>query len=312
MFEEINQELDSLHQGFMRYQKTGSMLNDLTEQFDARKKAEAALEKTFEKEDLDLEKISKTSVTSLFYTLLGSREQQVEKERQEALAAKLKLDQCRYELQDIQARIEKLNREHAEYSGCEQQYNELLRKKHDMLLEQHGKSTEEIIGLENQLLSCKSKRKEIDEAISAGNNVIRCTGRVSDSLNSAQNWGTWDLLGGGLISDLAKHSHIDDARAEASNVSVMLSRFQSELADVKIISDIHIDIGGFTKFADFFFDGLIADWVVQSRIHDSQASVAQVEREVHNVLYQLTELKKQNDKTEGSLSAQLTELIAKS
>ena len=40
---------------------------------------------------------------------------------------------------------------------------------------------------------------------------------VLSSLESAEGWGTWDLLGGGLISDLAKHSHIDDAKVEAEN-----------------------------------------------------------------------------------------------
>ncbi|NLL62799.1 MAG: hypothetical protein GX241_00935, partial [Ruminococcaceae bacterium] len=40
----------------------------------------------------------------------------------------------------------------------------------------------------------------------------------------------------------------------------------------------------FVKFADFFFDGLISDWIVQSRIHDSQESVNNVRRDVNNVL----------------------------
>lgn len=312
MFEEMNKELERLHQGFMRFQKTEAMLDNLTTQLNAQKIIAVSRQKALEKEDLDLEKIGKTSITSLFYTLLGSREQQIEKERQEALAAKLKLDQCLYEIQNIQASINQLERERAEYSGCEKQYNELLRKKHDMLLEQHGQNAEKVIELENEILTCRSRQKEIDEAVSAGNDVTRCIVRVSENLNSAENWGTWDLLGGGLISDLAKHSRIDDARTAASQVSVLLSRFRSELADVKITSDIHIEIDGFTKFADFFFDGLIADWVVQSKIHDSQASVAQVEREVHSVLSKLSELKRQNDEDEKRLDAQLTELITTS
>ncbi len=180
------------------------------------------------------------------------------------------------------------------------------------MLEQHGAYAEKIIELENGILSCKGKRKEIDEAIAAGNNVVRSINRVSESLHSAENWGTWDLLGGGLISDMAKHSRIDDARAEAGQVSVLLNRFRTELADVKVTSNIHIEIDGFTKFADFFFDGLIADWVVQSKIHDSQASVAKVEREVHNVMAKLSELKSQNDTEAKKLNSQLTELITES
>mgnify|MGYP001559106142 CR=1 FL=1 len=32
--------------------------------------------------------------------------------------------------------------------------------------------------------------------------------------------------------------------------------------------NIDINIGSFETFADYFFDGLISDWVVQSGIHE--------------------------------------------
>ncbi|HKU52881.1 MAG TPA: hypothetical protein VJQ25_10470, partial [Nitrospira sp.] len=32
---------------------------------------------------------------------------------------------------------------------------------------------------------------------------------------------------------------------------------------------LEINIGEFESFADYFFDGLIMDWIVQSRIEDS-------------------------------------------
>ena len=311
IFEQMNSELEKLRQDIGRLRKLDTMLSDLNRQLSDHKQLAVSLKKTLEKENLDVEKISKTSITSLFHTILGNREQQMEKEYQEALAAKLKLDQCQYEVQGIQSRISQLNQERMEYSDCEQRYSTLLQKKHDMLLLQHGKRAEEIVTLERNILSCHSNRKEIDEAECAGNDVLRGIQRITDSLNKAENWGTWDLLGGGLISDLQKHSHIDNAQAEAANVGILLSRFHSELADVKITSNLNIEIDGFSKFADFFFDGLIADWVVQSKIHDSQASVEQLERQVHSVLSRLAEIKRQNSETEKKLHSQLTEVIAK-
>jgi hypothetical protein len=44
-----------------------------------------------EKERVDVEKLERTSLTTLFYSVLGSREQQLEKERQELLSAQLVL-----------------------------------------------------------------------------------------------------------------------------------------------------------------------------------------------------------------------------
>jgi len=311
VFEDINLELEKLLQDISRCHKTEAMLDDLTGQLNARENLAASLAKTLEKENLDYEKISKTSITSLFYTMLGSREQQVEKERQEALAAKLKLDQCQNEIENIQSRIAKLNLEHGGYSGCEQKYKALLRKKYEMLLARDEQSAEKILELESRISSCHAVSKEIDEAIWAGNDVMRCISRVSDSLDSAEGWGTWDLLGGGLLSDLQKHSHIDDAREAAADVSTLLSRFRSELADVKITSNISIEIDGFTKFADFFFDGLISDWVVQSKIHKSQDSVEQVKYQVSTVLRKLTELKHENEESVANFNSQLADIIVK-
>lgn len=45
-----------------------------------------------------------------------------------------------------------------------------------------------------------------------------------------------------------------------------LKRFQKELMDVENVEEFHIETGDFLSFADYFFDGIIADWLMQSRI----------------------------------------------
>ena len=37
--------------------------------------------------------------------------------------------------------------------------------------------------------------------------------------------------------------------------------------------EIHIRVDGFLTFADFFFDGLIADWLVQSRLKETREEI---------------------------------------
>jgi hypothetical protein len=77
------------------------------------------------------------------------------------------------------------------------------------------------------------------------------------------------MLGGGLISTAIKHSRIDDARMGVNDVQTKMSQFKRELADVRKNAELQIEIGGLETFADFFFDNLIVDWVVQSKIVDS-------------------------------------------
>lgn len=152
--------------------------------------------------------------------------------------------------------------------------------------------------------------KEIREAISAGSNVTNHLNKTLDSLNSAEGWGTWDLLGGGLISDMIKHGHIDDAKSGAERTQKELLRFKTELADIKISSNINIETDGFAKFADFFFDGLIADWCMQSRINDSQDSVISVKNQVQMVMNKLSSMENELKYHIQKLENKMNELIA--
>ena len=50
------------------------------------------------------------------------------------------------------------------------------------------------------------------------------------------------------------------------------------------VDAIRIDIGGFLTFADFFFDGIIADWLVQSKIQEARRQVADAINQVEWIL----------------------------
>jgi hypothetical protein len=180
-----------------------------------------------------------------------------------------------------------------QYRDSEQEFHRLYEQKRSLLMQSNEQTAQLLMDLNKQLLSCKNNLKEIDEAVAVGKSVMISLDKALDSLNSAEGWGTWDMLGGGLITDLAKHSHIDDAKSEVSNAQNLLRRFKSELADVKISEEITIETDGFAKFADFFFDGLIADWVMQSKIQNSYESVKQVKTKVNSVLSKLSSLQNQ-------------------
>ncbi len=312
MFEQINKELEELQQGIYRYRRLGDMLQSLQGQLDSQKSRQYDLEQVLNKEKQDVEKFSKMGLSTLFHTLLGSREKQIEKERQEVLAAQLKYDDITKQIADTQAQITELKIERSAFRRCEEKYNELFQKKYELVKQPWNENAEKITELEHKIALYKANLKEIDEALTAGNRVIHSLDRVAESLGSAESWGKWDMWGGGgLITDMVKHSHIDDARDAASDVQMLLNRFRTELADVKISSRISIDVDGFVKFADFFFDGLIADWVVQSRIHDSQESVDSVMSQVNGVIRKLSQMQRDDKRELENLEYELSTLIAK-
>ena len=52
-----------------------------------------------------------------------------------------------------------------------------------------------------------------------------------------------------------------------------LKIFQRELSDLCLSVDLRMEVGGFLSFADFFFDGLVADYLVQSKIASAREQV---------------------------------------
>lgn len=48
-----------------------------------------------------------------------------------------------------------------------------------------------------------------------------------------------------------------------------------------------MEVGSFLSFADFFFDGFVADYLVQSKISDAKGQVSDAIRRVEQILRDL-------------------------
>lgn len=125
---------------------------------------------------------------------------------------------------------------------------------------------------------------EIREAVMAGQIALASLEEAGRYLSSARNWGIWDMIGGGFFSTMMKHSKINEAAACMERAREDLRKFKRELSDVSIGENIGIEIGSFLSFADYFFDGLIADWMVQSKIQDASAQVEDACYQVKHIL----------------------------
>lgn len=113
----------------------------------------------------------------------------------------------------------------------------------------------------------------INEAIAASNRAMMNLERAQDQLERAGRWGMLDLLGGSLISSLCKHSRINDAQSAMEDAKRSLKSLKHAITEIEVPEGVEIEIGSFLTFADFFFDGLIADWMVQSRINEAKQQV---------------------------------------
>ena len=129
-----------------------------------------------------------------------------------------------------------------------------------------------------------NEKKEIREAIVAGERALNSLYEAQDKLNSARGWGMFDLFGGGLLADMMKHGKMNDASRFMEDAKCHLKAFQKELKDVNLSLDLRMEISSFLSFADFFFDGLVADYLVQSKIMAAKEQVEDAIVMVTNVL----------------------------
>ena len=119
-------------------------------------------------------------------------------------------------------------------------------------------------------MSNEIMRREMKEALDAGERALSSLRNAQEKLNSAGNWGLFDMFGGGLFSTIMKRSKMDDAQQLMEAAKTDLKRFQRELKDVNIPLDLRMEVGSFLSFADFFFDGFVADYLVQSKISEAK------------------------------------------
>ena len=137
-----------------------------------------------------------------------------------------------------------------------------------------------------------NEQREIGEAIQAADQAIACLSAAQDCLRSAGNWGIADLLGGGMLSTFMKHSKMNRAEQELASARAALRRFAKELSDVDRALEINLRVDDFLSFADYFFDGAIADWLMQKRISDAKNQVAEAMSRVGQIRAQLQSLRR--------------------
>ena len=282
-----DEELRALRAQMERKRQLDAMLKDLRGQQQELTARVSELEKVKLEEQADVDRLEGHSLAAFFYGVIGKMDEKLTQERQEAYAARVKYDAAVRELSAVEEDLERKETEYRRLEGCEGRYAQVLREKREVLKAAGGETAEAILELEERLADLRSQKKELGEAVSAGRTALATADQILNSLDSAHGWATWDLLGGGLVADLAKHSHLDSAQAAVEQLQVELRRFKTELADVTIDADLQVSIDGFLRFADYFFDGLFVDWAVMDRINQSQAAVEETRGRITAVLDRL-------------------------
>lgn len=305
----FDEKLRELQAQVARQEKLRAVVEDLLDRVERLEQEEGKLSAIRAQEQADVERLEGRTLAAFFFGLTGSKEERLEQERQEARAAAVKHDAVVLQLQDARNELRARQDELFRLNGCGQRYQDALREKAEAIKRTDPVCGEQILRLEEEIGRLDRHREELAEAVAAGETALDQVDRVMKHLNDAEGWGTWDMFGGGVIADIAKHSKLGQAQSEVERLQICLNHFRSELVDVTIRADMQVQIDGFLQFADWFFDGLFADWAAMNRIHQAQEQVRSTRAQIEYVLDRLDRMGRETTQTRAKCKEKLDVLI---
>lgn len=308
---DYQKELDALREQIAQRREDMRLLEQLCRQEKQCEQEVASRMTQWSKEERDVEKLEKFTLSAVWAALRGNKDEELDREKAEAYAARLRLqeaerqrDEIRYEIRMRQDRIKASE-------TCEQRYETVLREKAEDVRKTNPILAEKLSELEQRELGLTSRRKELQEALAAGRQTLDHVRSVIVDLDDAEGWSTWDILGGGLIADAMKYSSMDEAQKKIEWVQSDLRRYEAELADVAQTAVFDLQPDGFLQFADFFWDNIFADFAVRDHIYQSQDRMQGLKHQVERIQ---TGLEQELDEAERGLKAlqdEKNELIRK-
>lgn len=132
--------------------------------------------------------------------------------------------------------------------------------------------------------------KEINDVQKIIDDILSLIDEAETKFNKARNWGFFDILGGGFITDLFKHSNLDSASDIMNKINYLLKDLQRELDEVVTPTDFSMNTNTFASFADFIFDGVLADAYMQSKIMSSLKELKNLRSTLLNLKSKLSSL----------------------
>lgn len=223
-----------------------------------------------QKEYKDVQELESLNLKSLFKKVLGSREEQIQKERQEYLQASLKYNDFKKSVELLEYERDLLKKKLTDGDILNKELKKLKEKRKNELLNSGSMEGKELISIVKDLDRIISYKGELNNALDTGHKCEQHLKRLVHYLETAGEWGKWDMAGGGRHASFNKMNAIDKAREASYHVKHHLAKFQQDLYNIGGQRyNLDINIGSFNRFTDVFFDNLISDWIIQQKINNA-------------------------------------------
>jgi hypothetical protein len=242
---------------------------------------------TLSKELRDLERLEGLSTKAIFHKILGNREQQLDKERQEYLEMSMKYEDLQKSIKILEYEENLLSAKVEGRADLESKLESLKRMRETEIIQSEPLLRDKLLRLSNDLESNYHLKKELEEAIEAGNICANLIIQVIGHLEKVRNWGSFRKSGRSGMQRMMNRDSIDRARNLSFQVKHHLQLFDRELRDIGQRLNFNFDTIQFSDFTDFFFNNIITDWILQQKLASALSSVNQTLQHVKIIIANL-------------------------
>jgi len=261
----------------------------LAEALNALSQEEIRLQSQLKKETTDYVKIEGLSIKKLLKLFSEHYEEMMDKEYREMKIAQYKHDALLDHMKSWQDEIANITELLIQYENVDALYNALLNAKR-IWLTQNG--VMDVENFESPIRGYESRQKEIDEALSACRRLIASLSNAREDLASAKDWGMFETLGDGLISNEVKQDQLKRVSQYILDSRDKAKQLISELADLMPYFDFEIlEMEALSKSYDIFFDQIFSDSAIQNQIEDAFLKICKNQALAESVHKKLDALK---------------------
>lgn len=300
--QKTDQQLTELHEKKVLKEKLEIHKTGLSEKLKERKKEQANLQLQLHKSERKIEDLENLSIRNIFLKVLGNKEEQLERARQNYLMCYLKYNNCKERITAKEYELQLIRKKLIPLSGIDKEFEGLLKRKAQYLKVKNRDLAKEIVRIENSARTCRYKRKEIAEAVESAEKAVEQLGKLMKALKHIKSW------------ELAERTHymhedkiyVKSLLSEVQQADMALDDLMDELHDVS--EHYAMDYKPFVKrmadFLEYFYDGLISDWILHKKLTVSINLVVETIDKIKRIMAMLL-----NDNEDANEEEQLAEKL---
>jgi len=237
-------KLQEINRKLLERTALSSRLAEIKEEILLVDRKKSKLDSQVQKELEDVLALEKLNVRRIFAQVLGDYKQMLEKERQEYLVAVLAHRSISEQLELLRYEENVLTQKLLSFENLDEEKKAAIKFKEINLKKRDNTFANNLYNFDKDIARKNSDIYNLEKTIKEGQKAKDLSFQILDDLNHVSKWGPSEMKGKGKLFKVY---------------------FEEE--------SLNADLSEFEEFVSLFYDHLITDWVVQSKIKNSSQHI---------------------------------------